>query len=66
MKKAIAAFSENAFVGACRHELSLIITNNEDGTTAPLGDIRRFAVESRGQGVDIALRAGIQITNLEY
>lgn len=33
--------------------------------TAPLGDIRRWAVKSRGQGVDIALRAGIEITNWE-
>lgn len=66
MKKAIASYTENAFIGACRHELSLTITNNADGSTAPLGDIRRFAVESRGQGVDIALRAGIQITNWEY
>ena len=62
MKTATATYYENMFVGARRHEFSLIITSNGDGTETPISDIRRWAVSSRGEGVDIAERAGIRVT----
>lgn len=65
MKKAIGYYAENMYCGGKRNEFTINVTNNDDGTTAPLGDIRRFAVSSRGEGLDIADRLGIEIISWE-
>jgi hypothetical protein len=61
MKTGIATITRNVLCGAMPHEFSVIVTNNADGSTSNLGDIRRWAVSSIGQGYDIAERAGVHV-----
>lgn len=63
MQTAIASYTPNMFLGRNQNEFALTMLTDKDGKTAPLGDIRRFAVDSRGDGAAIAERLGIKITN---
>jgi hypothetical protein len=61
MKTGTATYQANMFAGACRHEFTVLITGDDDGGHVEHGDVRRWVVSSRGEGVDIAERAGIRV-----
>lgn len=61
MKTATLTIIENAFIGNKPHEATFTMINLEDGSTAPLGQIQRVAVQSKEAAHDWAEANAIQI-----
>lgn len=61
MKTALLDYVEDVFVGEKPHEASFAIISLDDGSTAPLGRIKRVAVRSKEDAIQWAKDNGIEI-----
>lgn len=61
MRTATLEIAENTFVGAKPHEATFTLLTLDDGSTAPLGDIKRVAIQNREAALEWASANNIRI-----